>query len=263
MTFAFDLISDLHVDTWDTFDWTDQATSPYCVIAGDIAQDRSQLIDTLTHLGTCYPGGVFYIDGNDEHRCFLTDLGASYQELTQEISNIPNVIYLQDHVVIVNGVAFLATNGWWCYDFDSSLDLEQSIEWYRNRYGITHNEAMGINGVAYHDAAYMINSVYQLQTHAEVRAIVVISHTVPAPWIIDHDIDLIGTWRFNCMGNRHLEQALKEDTECKIKVWCFGHYHRSVDRNFAGVRYVNNCRGRGDTEYCQSAYYPKRIEIKF
>ena len=68
MTFAFDLISDLHVETWDTFDWTGQATSPYCVVAGDVARDRQRLLDVLTHLGQCYPGGVFYVDGNEEHK---------------------------------------------------------------------------------------------------------------------------------------------------------------------------------------------------
>ena len=66
MTFAFDLISDLHVETWPKFDWTGQATAPYCVVAGDVARDRGRLLETLYHLGECYLGGVFYIDGNEE-----------------------------------------------------------------------------------------------------------------------------------------------------------------------------------------------------
>ena len=48
MNFSFDLISDLHVETWNEFDWSGQATSPYCVVAGDVARDRSLLIDALT-----------------------------------------------------------------------------------------------------------------------------------------------------------------------------------------------------------------------
>jgi len=263
MTFAFDLISDLHINTWDSFDWTGQATSPYCVVAGDVCRDRTTLVETLTHLGECYPGGVFYIDGNDEHSYYLEDLGNSYKELYNKIKNIPNVVYLQDNVVVINGVAFLATNGWWCYDFDSNLELDQTVEWYRAKNNISFDAAMSINGVAYHDAAYFINSVSKLQTHQEVKAIVLISHTLPAARLIDHDIELVDTWRFNCMGNRHLEEVLEEDTEHNIKTWCFGHYHKSVDRDFGGIRYVNNCRGRGDTDYCQSTYYPKRIEIDF
>ena len=64
MTFTFDLISDLHIETWEEFDWTHQATSPYCIVVGDVCRDRQVLIDTLTHLGEQY-AGVFYIDGND------------------------------------------------------------------------------------------------------------------------------------------------------------------------------------------------------
>jgi hypothetical protein len=116
-------------------------------------------------------------------------------------------------------------------------------------------------GVAYNDAAYMINSVRKLQTHQEVGAIVIVSHTVPAPWVISHDPDLVGNWRYNGMGNSHITRAIDEDTEDKIKTWCFGHYHRPVDREFGGINYVSNPRGRGNTDWCQRAYYPKRIEI--
>jgi UDP-2,3-diacylglucosamine pyrophosphatase LpxH len=112
MKLAFDLISDLHVETWDApIDWSGQATSMMCVVAGDISRDHSVVADTLRHLGECYRA-VFYIDGNDEHRHSLNDLGESYKSLAEELEDIPNVTYLQDNVCIVDGVAFLATNAW-------------------------------------------------------------------------------------------------------------------------------------------------------
>ena len=262
MTFAFDLISDLHVETWASFDWAGQATSPYCVIAGDVARDRQRLLDALTHLGKCYPGGVFYVDGNEEHKDYLDDLGSSYQELAKDIDAIPNVVYMQDNVIIVNGVAILGTNAWWTYDFDTSIDVDISIQSIQDHFGIDNSTATNIMGVAYNDAAYMINSVRKLQTHREVGAIVIVSHTVPAPWIIRHDIDLAGNWRFNGMGNSHITRAIDEDTENKIKMWCFGHYHKPVDQQFGGINYYCNPRGRGNTDWCQRAYYPKRIEIE-
>jgi predicted phosphodiesterase len=260
MTFAFDLISDLHVETWNGFDWADQATSPYCVVAGDISRDRQTLLRTLKHLGTCY-AGVFYIDGNDEHRHDMENLGDSYQDLDSSIKKIPNVVYMQDNVVIINGVALLATNGWWSYDFDPDSDPEQALQWYKDYVKISDSAARSLRSMAYHDAAYLANSVKKLQTHQEVNHIVVISHTVPAPWLAEHDIELVGTHRYSCLGNQQLQLALDEDTENKIHTWCFGHYHKSVDRDFGGVRYVNNCRGRGNTPWSQSVYYPKRIEI--
>lgn len=263
MTFAFDLISDLHVETWDNFDWTGQATAPYCVVAGDVARNRQHLLDTLAHLGQCYPGGVFYVDGNEEHKDYLDDLGSSYRDLAKDIDAIKNVVYMQDNVIIVNGVALLGTNAWWTYDFDSGISVDSSIQNIQDHFDISNSTATNIMGVAYNDAAYMINSVRKLQTHMEVSAIVIVSHTVPAPWVIAHDPDLVNTWRFNGMGNSHISRIIDEDTEHKIHTWCFGHYHRPVDQNFGGIRYVSNPRGRGNTLWRQSAFYPRRIEIKF
>lgn len=262
MQFAFDLISDLHVETWDTFDWTGQATSPYCVVAGDVARNRERLLQTLEHLGQCYPGGVFYVDGNEEHKDYLDDLGASYKDLDKDLKHIKNVVYMQDNVIIINGVALLGTNAWWTYDFDPNMDVEFSVQAIQDHHGIDNASAMNITGVAYNDAAYMINSVHKLQTHREVRAIVLVSHTVPAPWIISHDPDLVGNWRYNGMGNSHISRALNEDTENKIRAWCFGHYHRSVNQELGNIRYYSNPRGRGNTPWCQQAYYPQRIVIE-
>jgi hypothetical protein len=261
MTFAFDLISDLHVETWDQFDWTGQATSPYCVVAGDVARNRERLLGALENLGQCYPGGVFYIDGNDEHRDYFHDIGASYRDLYKDIENIPNVIYLQDNVVIVNGVALLGTNAWWTYDFDPTMSVDASMQSIQDHFGITTSDAANLNGIAYNDAAYLINSVRKLQKHQEVVAIVIVSHTVPAPWIVSHDPDLVNTWRFNSMGNSQITRCIDEDTENKIKMWCFGHYHRPVDQILGGVQYISNPRGRGNTAWSQPIYYPRRIQI--
>lgn len=262
MQFNFDLISDLHVETWNDFNWAQQATSPYCVVAGDVCRDRELLRKTLTHLGQCYQG-VFYIDGNDEHRYALDNLGSSYKFLHRTIDDIPNVVYLQNNVVIINGVAILATNGWWSFDFDDALDYDQSLLWYQDKTKTLPGSADAIARVAFNDASYMINSVRKLQTHKDVKSIIIVTHTVPAPWIIAHDPDLVDTWRFNSMGNPHMQLVLDEDTENKIHTWCFGHYHKPVDRYFSNIRFINNCRGRGDTEWNQSVYYPKRISVEF
>jgi UDP-2,3-diacylglucosamine pyrophosphatase LpxH len=261
MTFAFDLISDLHVETWDPFDWTGQPTSPYCVVAGDVSRDHVKVAQTLEHLNECY-AGVFYIDGNDEHRYQLEDLAGSYRSLKNKLKKLDRVVYLQDNVVIINGVAILATNGWWSYDFDTTINYEESQAWYQEYTQSSQSSADAITGIAYHDAAYLTNSIRKLQTHLEVKSIVVVSHTLPGAWLCSYDPDLADTARFNCMGNPHLQQALDEDTENKIQVWAFGHYHRTVDQDSGGIRYVSNPRGRGDTTWSQAAYYPKRIEVK-
>ena len=261
MTFAFDLISDLHVETWGDFDWAGQATSPVCIVAGDIARNIDLTVKTLAHLGECYQA-VFYIDGNDEHRWQLDNLTQNYIELADKLAKIKNVVFMREHVVVVDGVAIIGTNGWWSYDFDLNIDSDLAKVWFQDVYQINKTAVDNVASAAYNDAAYLIQSVKKLQTHPDIRSIVVVSHTVPAPWLVEHDIALSSSMRFNTTGNPHLELALNEDTEHKIHTSCFGHYHQPVDRIANGIRYTNNCRGRGDTEWCQRPYYPKRIEIK-
>lgn len=262
MTFTIDLISDLHLHTWPTQPLENQATSHHCLVVGDVTKDRNLLYQHLTHLGRCYQA-VFYIDGNDEHRESLDNLGNSYKTLTKGLAKIPNLVYLQDNVVVIDGVAIVGTNGWWNFDFDISLDPEQSALWYKEKENIGDLEIQNIKQAANIDATYMTSSIRRLQRHRDVKKIIVATHTVPNPDLISHDVDLNGKLKFNTMGNRYLQHSLVVDTENKIHTWCFGHYHNSVDQYKDGVRYVNNCRGRGDSKYSTYAYHPKRIIVEY
>lgn len=263
MALAFDLISDLHVETWEgTFDWSDRATSPYCVVAGDVARDRSLAIQTLAHLGRCYQA-VFYIDGNDEHRNYMEDLDGSYRSLARQLSQLKNVVYLQDNVAVVDNIAFVGTNGWWGWDFDMTIDPTESAIWFQAKHSLSSDAIKRLTRMSNQDSTYLSSSVKRLQTHNDVKKIVIVTHTVPDPALIEHDIGLVGKHKFNQMGNSFIGSALSQDTENKIHTWCFGHYHGSVDQIRNNARFVNNCRGRGDTEFCQHVYHPKRIVIDF
>lgn len=265
MSLAFDLISDLHLETWTgEFDWTGQPTSPVCVVAGDISSDPRIVRNCLKHLSNCY-AAVFYIDGNDEHRYRFHELGQSYQDLARSVNRLNRVTYLQDNVVVIDGVAVIGTNGWWGYDLDESIDRDQCkqhmIDWYARIMPDKTINPEEISDISRRDVAYLVNSVQRLQTHNDVKKIVIVTHTVPGANLIKHDIDLSGTTQFNHMGNRLMHLVHTNDTEKKISHWCFGHYHGTVDQTINGIRFVNNCRGRGDTPYRQDAYFPKRIDV--
>jgi len=262
MQFSFDLISDLHLETWPEFNWEGQATSQFCIVAGDVSKSHQLLSQSLSHLSDCYQG-VFYIDGNDEHKQNLNQIGGNYKEIQGILDEFPNVIYLQDNAVVVNGVAIIATNGWWTWDFDADLDPVESKQAFRDKFNCESWVPEVIESIAFNDVDYLSSSVKRLQTHSDVKKIIVVTHTVPSRDLISHDVELIGTHRYNTMGNSFIQQILHEDSENKISHWCFGHYHGSVDRVIDGIRYVNNCKGRGDTQWKKSVYHPLRIEVDF
>jgi hypothetical protein len=167
---------------------------------------------------------------------------------------------------VIDGVAILGTNGWWGYDLDENISRDDSkqhmTDWYAKKMPGHVINPEEISDMSRRDVAYLVNSVQRLQTHNDVKKIVIVTHTVPGAHLIRHDIELENTVQFNHMGNRLMHLVHTNDTERKISTWCFGHYHGNVDKTVEGIRFVNNCRGRGDTPYRQDAYYPKRIEVK-
>ena len=262
MQFNFDLISDLHLGPHETFDWTGQATSSVCIVAGDISRDIETVKETLEHLGKCY-NAVFYIDGNNEHRYNLDMIDRSYDILEDELADIPNVVFLHNNCVIVEGVAIIGTNGWWTWDFDDQIDDKQCRLWWLDAMKANYRTTDDIIELAHNDVSYLINSIKKLQKHQDVKRIVVVTHTVPAKELIDHDVRLSNTYEFNKMGNSLMSFVLDEDTEHKIDTWCFGHYHNSIDCNINKIRYINNCKGQNGDDEWTPAYYPKRITINY
>ena len=261
MQFAFDLISDLHVDSRPgPFVWDNLATSAVCLVAGDISRNHDRIDEVLTELANRYTV-VLYIDGNDEHRLDYAAVDQNTQSIMKIAQKHKNVVFLQDKVAVINDVAFVAANGWWTYDLDPSVSFEQAQRECAEYIHQTEEVCDEIWLRALSDAKYLEASVARLQTHNDVRHIVVVSHTVPDAELINHDPDIKGTWRLSCAGNSQMRNVLRRDTEHKIRAWCFGHYHLGVDRVQDNIRWVNNCQGRAGTRWSQDPYYPKRIEI--
>ena len=263
MKIHFDLISDLHVDTWDEdFSWEGKATSPYAVVAGDISRVRSKLHPILKEISRHYLMTMF-VDGNDEHRWTLDNLGDSYKTLKQDIGDIENFIWLQDDSLVIDNVAFVGTNGWTSFDFAEDKSYLENQRWMQETYKISMFAGQQIEAMAMSDAGFLCRTVEKLQRHPDVKKIVMVSHFVPNVELVNHDIQLVKQpSRLNTTGNSFLLRCLEEDHEKKVNTWCFGHYHSDVDTVLNGVRFVNNCRGRGGTDWSKPVYYPKRIEVK-
>lgn len=257
----FDLISDLHVETWKEFDWSYRATSPVCVVAGDVSRDINFVHNTLSHLSEHYKS-VLYIDGNDEHRWRMDNLEASYRDLKKQLKTIKNCTFLQNNCVIINDVAILGTNGWFGFDFMTpELDLD-TVNWFSDTYKVDFVNAVKIAKRSKFEAGYLYNSVAKLQDLKDAKKIVIVTHTVPKYELVSHDIELENNlYRLNSIGNSLMQLVLDADRKKKISTWCFGHYHKSVDTVIDGVRYVSNCRGRGNTPWNQSVFHPLKIDI--
>jgi hypothetical protein len=162
--FTVDLISDLNLSEHDQFDWTGKPTSLFCVVAGNISSDTKVIQRVLEHLGDCYRG-VFYIDGPTEHPNLRLYNGRT-AEIKRICADIEPVIYLHNHVIILNGYAFVGCNGWYGNrDANNIIEL-RLVEEYRMD-----------------DLAYLTNSVKRLQEYAEVKQIIIVTNSIPTEYL--------------------------------------------------------------------------------
>lgn len=229
-SFTVDFISDLNLQEDTVFDWTEKATSLFCIVAGGISNNIDKVKETLEHLSKHYRG-VFYIDGALEHE-IISDYNNTIDKLKEICDEINNVVFLHNHVVVLNGVAFLACNGW----FKSHANI------------LNLDDHSIIHELKIEDIAYLTKTIKTLQSHKETKKIVVISGSVPSKeFLYQKDDD-------------HFEKvepglALMADSEIKVKNWVFGGSEIVVDVSINNRRFVNNPYIFGQP------YWPKRVEV--
>lgn len=231
LSFSIDLISDLNLTKTNQFDWTGKPTSLFCVVAGNISSDLEVVKNTLTHLSDCYRG-VFYIDGTLEHSN-LSDYESNVEEISGICKNINNVIYMHNHIVILNGYSFVAVNGWY-----NSINNVHTIE-----------DLAILENLRKQDLAYLGNTLKGLQSHKDASRVIVISSCVPFDDLLcNHHT------AHTCEGDEP-GLSLVMDIHEKVKTWLYGGTEVISDINYLGRHYVNN------PKFENQHYYPKHVII--
>jgi hypothetical protein len=230
MKIGFDVISDLNLKPNEQLSWEGKATSLYCIIAGNISNDLRTIHQILLHLSRFYQG-VFYTAGTLEYEG-TSDISTRTNELLNLCKSIRNVAYLHNHVVIIDGIAIVGSNGWFNDQDAYPLLTLDAIE----------NER-------YQDLSYLSNAIEKLQLHLDVKKIIIVSHSAPSHELLfGEEPDLI-------YSIPPLKLSLVKDLEAKVTHWIYGHYDKTVDIVIDGINYVNN------SYYNRNPYWAKRIEI--
>lgn len=232
MSICFDLISDLYLTPESVFDWQNKPTSLYCIIAGNISDNLKVVSSTLQHLSRLYQG-VFYIPGYLEYS-LSKDYEKTNDDIARIVSKYKNCALLQNHVVIINGVAILGCNGWHTKNAIEDEYKKEIIGTYR-----------------YDDLVYVKNSIDKLQKHLDIKRIVMVSNAVPLNYLY------YGETPKHLLNEPELALTLVGDSEGKVSNWVFGTYEKIVDTTIGNINYLNN------SYLDKSPYWPKRFEVKF
>lgn len=227
--FAVDLIHDLQLSKINELDWSDRHTSLYCVVAGNVSSDLDVLRSTLEHLGNNYLG-VLYIDGDLEHPD-LNQYETTVQSIKKICSDIPNVVYLHRHVVILNNIAFIGING------HVTRKPKNSSE-----------ELFLIDECREDDIKYLTHSIEILQNHDQVSQIAIVSASIPTKYLS------YGQLQPDTKFDLGPAVTLIADTKKLASTWLFGGYSTEIDTSYKNRRYVNNPSN-------SDPYWPKRISL--
>jgi len=261
----FDLVSDLHIDSWssdDQMSWVGLPTSLICVVAGDVSTHPDQTLLELTKLSVVYKH-IIFIDGNNEHRSNNYGSVATTQKyLHNQISKyFTNITYLYDKVAIINNVAFIGANGWWTYNYGGpDYSMDECRRDFELAAGVTSTVSDRILSIAEEDAEFLCFNVNKLQYQTNIDNIVLVTHTVPNRHIINDNWNLRNTYYEGTAGNTFMETVLDYDYQGKIKTWCFGHCHDAYDTTLNNIQYISNPRGR-PTDFNRRVYYPKLVTL--
>jgi len=229
--FAVDLISDLNLTDLDHFDWTGKSTSLFCVVAGNVSDDMTVLRTTLQHLGDNYRG-VLFIDGSLEHKN-LEDYEDRVEQIKEICDDLQNVVYIHNHIVILNHVAFVGCNGW--YGNRKTLEAAEDLD-YLKRYRSD-------------DIGYLSVTIKQLQDNPDCRKIVLVTNSIPSEYLG------FNSPHVNVPPELNLSLCLLFDRGEKVTKWLFGTTDIDVDVELNNRQYVNNPVKPG------LLYWPKRIKL--
>lgn len=228
MEIGFDLISDLDLGPEDSFNWEGKATSLYCLVAGNVSNDLRTIFQTLSHLSRFYQG-IFYVPGLTEYKNTV-DFDIRTREIETLVKKLPKVVLLYHHVVIIDGIAILGVNG---FNADNPDDID-----------------MRLVKARLDDIAYLNNSVAKLQTHLDVKQIMVMTACIPRKELY------FGKVPDHVDDHLYPDYCFQSDTEMKITHWVYGGSDTMTETVYNSVTYLNNPYKK------KGPYWPKRVNLE-
>lgn len=256
----FDLISDIHIDKWETdhqINWSATKKSDICVIAGDISDNITQTVEELKFFSTIYQH-VIFIEGNHEHQHYWPDFEFAPTYIKSNIEKYPNIHYLHDDIFVINKTAFVGQCGWWDFKFAEPLVSENAGRkiFIRDKFDICDEIANQSNK----EFQYLFDKITVLQYDKSIEKIVMVTHTAPLPKFISPGEYPPWPEYSAFQGNVNMTMIVNVDHMKKIKAWVFGHNHDHKKDLFKHVLFMSNPRGR-PTDYNRKVYFPVVIDI--
>tara|TARA_X000000950_G_C13709126_1_gene575428 strand:+ start:51 stop:854 length:804 start_codon:yes stop_codon:yes gene_type:complete len=263
-----DLVSDLHIDQWDSsipnkypcgkirdfpIDWSKIGEkNNILVVAGDISDNLDLSIQYLNEISQYYDR-ILFVDGNHEHVYKYPNL-YSIEEIYTKIKQNRNkkIVYLPKEPYIENGIVFIGYCGWWDY-FKSEKLMNEDMFYFRKWRGdLGPNDGINFMSNLINEGGRQIKLLTDLILKYEkddtINKIVLVTHTVPKK-----------EYAKNLRIEVNSDYKNLFNISSKLKYWLFGHTHQQMDKN-EEIRFISNPRGRPE-DYNREQYNLKKITL--
>ena len=263
-----DLVSDLHIDQWDSsltnkypcgkiknfpIDWSKiKEKNNMLVVAGDISDNLDLSIQYLNEISQYYDR-VLFVDGNHEHVYRYPNL-YSVEEIYTKIKQNRNkkIIYLPKEPYIKNGIVFIGYCGWWDY-FKSEKLMNEDMFYFRKWRGDLGlldgtNFMSNLINEGGKQIKLLTDLILKYDKDDSINKIVLVTHTVPKKEYA-HNLRIEVNSDYQNLFN----------ISSKLKYWLFGHTHQQMDKK-DGIRFISNPRGRPE-DYNREKYNLKKITL--
>lgn len=222
------VVSDIHIEHYQVYDYS-KFFKPngidVLVLAGDIgncsSSYRDQLYSLLNKLSTMYPE-IIYVDGNHEYYgCSISET----REWLKKLDTIPNLHWLDNEIIEINGQRFLGGTMWFPKPEDPLwIFIKKQFE-----------DFSAIEG-NFQDWVFDTNSHFRAVYNLNVKPDdIVVTHYLPSEVCVHS--------RFKGdKGNIFFVSDMEEYFKLgkKPKIWIHGHTHLNHDIEHEGIRIVCN-----------------------
>lgn len=183
---------------------------------------------------------VIYIAGNHEFYHGKWPIGIDY--LREEVSNYPNITFLENETKEIDGVSFVGSTLWTDMNKGDPHTL-YAIGEMMNDFRITRNSNKGYSKLRPDDVLVhhrnSVNYIKQVVESDPTKNYVVVGHHAPCK------LSVKPRYADDALMNGGYSSDLSEFilSHPQIKVWTHGHTHDRFDYNVGSTRIICNPRG--------------------
>lgn len=250
--------SDVHLEFGHNWHPPTDIDGDVMLLAGDIVSFKHY--NPLKFLLKFWNKPVIYISGNHEY--YNTNMDVAERVALEWISRkLPNVHYLKNSAIEIDGVHFYGGTMWTDFDGGNYQAMRCAQEYMNDYWVIRTDKTQKLtpeDTLKFHEQ-YVENLIKWFETDLSGPR-VVLSHHAPIP----------GPTGLNRHGDREIEPAYTSRDMIKIidkyqpDLWVYGHTHQPNDQTFGKTRIISNPRGYAFRhELCEGFDpYGKPVEVK-